>query len=186
MIVVTGGSRSGKSSYAERLANDLGSSILYIATAAVTDEEMEERIKKHRERRPETWETYEGYRQLDEVFRNAEGKYDGILLDCVTTMVTNLMFDELGEAAYEDLHCHSVDFKMIEEKIIREFEHLSETIKKQKTEVILVTNELGMGIVPETLLGRVFRDIAGRVNQIIARHADSVYLVVSGIDLKIK
>jgi adenosylcobinamide kinase/adenosylcobinamide-phosphate guanylyltransferase len=182
-ILVTGGARSGKSSYAEKLARELGGNILYIATSIPFDEEMKSRVKKHREARPSEWDTYEGYRGLGQVISEKGGHYNGILLDCITVMVTNLLLEYSGidydNACYED-------FAEAEKSIKEEVEKLLEGVRKSKATVIMVTNEVGSGIVPENLLGRVFRDIAGRMNQYIAERCDEVFITVCGLPLKLK
>lgn len=182
-ILITGGARSGKSSYAEKLARELGGSILYIATSIPFDDEMKSRVKKHRESRPEEWDTYEGYRGLGSVIAGKGGGYKGVLLDCITVMVTNLLLEYPGidydNACYED-------FTKAEEEIKKEVQELLAGISRSEATVIMVTNELGSGIVPENLLGRVFRDIAGRVNQYVAEYCDEVFITVCGLPLKLK
>lgn len=179
-ILVTGGARSGKSNYAETLAKELGEKVLYIATSIPFDDEMRLRVEKHRERRPGNWITYEDYRNLWTVpFHD----FDGVLLDCITVMITNLMFDipEMRSENYEN-----VDFNTVEAGIMKEIKALIEAVKSSGKTVILVSNEIGFGIVPETKLGREFRDIAGRVNQYIASQCEEVYLTVCGIPMRIK
>lgn len=182
-ILITGGARSGKSSYAEKLARELEGNVLYIATSIPFDEEMKNRVKKHRESRPSEWNTYEGFRGLGRVISEKGGQYKGILLDCVTVMVTNLLLEYPGidyeNASYED-------FEVVERAINEEIEELLKGVSQADATVIMVTNELGSGIVPENLLGRVFRDIAGRVNQHIAEHCDEVFITVCGLPLKLK
>ena len=183
MILITGGARSGKSSYAENLAKELGEKVLYIATAVPFDDEMKDRIFKHRESRPANWYTYEGYRNLKQVFENDTMSFEVILLDCITVMVTNLMFDLMGEDV-EALTAE--DVSRIEKEVMKEVsDFVISTYENSKT-VIFVTNELGSGLVPEYKLGRIFRDIAGRVNQYIAGRADEVFMTVCGIPMKIK
>ncbi len=182
-ILITGGARSGKSTYAEKLARELGGDVLYIATSIPFDEEMKSRVKKHRESRPSEWDTYEGYRGLGRVISESGGQYKGILLDCVTVMVTNLLL-EYPDINYDNARYE--DFAEAERAINEEVEELLKGIADTAATVIMVTNELGSGIVPENLLGRVFRDIAGRVNQHIAAHCDEVFLTVCGLPLKLK
>ena len=179
IILVTGGSRGGKSSYAESLyeGND---EVLYIATAIAVDPEMENRINLHRVSRNQSWETVEAFKDLDQVIAKSSKK--DILLDCVTIMVTNLMFDH--EANIED--CSLEEIQDLETRIIKEFKHLIRQVREQEKNIILVTNEVGYGLVPEYKLGRIFRDMAGRVNQQIARLSDEVYLVSCGLPLKLK
>lgn len=179
LIVVTGGARSGKSTFAENLIRDQYDSVLYIATAIPYDDEMVERIKKHRKQRPNEWTTYEGYKDLGSVCE--ECSLDAILLDCITIMTTNLMFDYMGDKDIADC-----DTQLLEESIEIQINQLIEGARKYSGSTVLVTNEVGSGLVPESKLSRIFRDIAGRVNQRIASKADEVYLVVSGIPIKIK
>lgn len=183
IILVTGGARSGKSSYAESILKKVEGEILYIATSIPFDDEMKERVKKHRQRRPANWHTYEGYKNLIKVFQEKDINYGGILLDCVTIMVTNLMFDE-GAEDIEKLSEEALN--EVEAKILFEMGQFLDGAEKTNAEVVMVTNEVGDGIVPENRLARIFRDIAGRVNQYIASRCDEVYLVVCGIPVKIK
>lgn len=182
-ILITGGARSGKSSYAEKLARELGGDVLYIATSIPFDEEMKSRVKKHRESRPVEWDTYEGYRGLGRVIAEEGSRYKGILLDCVTVMVTNLLLEYPG-IDYDNVRYE--DFIAAEEAIKAEVDELLRGISETEATVLMVTNELGSGIVPENLLGRVFRDIAGRVNQQLAGCCDEVFLTVCGLPLKLK
>lgn len=183
IILVTGGARSGKSTYAESLAKSCGGDVMYIATSIPFDDEMKDRVRKHRERRPASWGTFEGYKNLREVW-NIEGfSYKAILLDCITIMVTNLMFDFGGDNV-ESLSCEELN--NIEKKILQEVTDFIDEAEKKPETVIMVTNEVGFGIVPENKLARIYRDIAGRVNQYIASRAEEVALVVCGIPVKIK
>lgn len=182
-ILVTGGARSGKSTYAEKLAKELGGRTLYMATSIPFDDEMKSRVKKHRESRPTEWDTHEGYRGLGQVIAVKGSSYDCILLDCITVMVTNLLLEYPGidydKACYED-------YEEAEQEIRKEVEELLSGIEQSEATVIMVTNELGSGIVPENLLGRVFRDIAGRVNQQVADRCDEVYVTICGLPLRLK
>lgn len=175
--LVTGGARSGKSSFAESLYNNK-KDVVYIATSKVSDKEMKERIDLHKKTRPEIWRTYEGNYNLN----NAIGKEENYLLDCVTVLVSNIMFDISKDLEYIDYELQ----KTIEDKVIIELESLINEIKTNNFNLILVTNEVGDSIVPEHHISRVFRDIQGRVNQRIASIAEEVYLVCCGIPVKIK
>ncbi|MBU3113471.1 bifunctional adenosylcobinamide kinase/adenosylcobinamide-phosphate guanylyltransferase [Clostridium lacusfryxellense] len=183
IVLITGGARSGKSTYAEKLATEAKGRVLYIATSIPFDDEMKDRVKKHKERRPDTWKTFEGYKDLKQVFYNHEIQFDAILLDCITIMVTNLMFENSFEN-FDDLGDKEID--KMEEGILQEISDFLGEAEKSSKEIIIVTNELGSGIVPENKMARVFRDIAGRVNQYIASRAQEVYMVVCGIQIKIK
>lgn len=179
--LVTGGARSGKSRFAQAEATRLGGRIGYIATAQAFDEEMRARIQKHRQDRPATWRTFEGHRDLAEfLFRNPE--IDTWLLDCVTLWITGLMFDLGGEW----MQPASERVEQAEKLVAAQVQALLQAAEKREKHLILVTNEVGMGLVPESAFGRIFRDIAGRANQRIAARADAVYFMVSGIPLQIK
>lgn len=183
IILVTGGARSGKSGYSESLAKNLGENILYIATAIPFDGEMKNRIAKHQKTRPKSWETYEGYEDLYKKILTCGEKYDGILLDCITVMITNIMF---GHKNFDENNISLDIMDEIELHIKKQLSALMEVVKDVNVPLIMVTNEVGSGIVPESKIGRVFRDLAGRINQFIAQQADSVYLLVSGIPVKVK
>jgi len=183
IVLITGGARSGKSSYAEKLAKEAKGEVLYIATSIPFDDEMKDRVKKHKERRPDNWSTYEGYKDLKQIFYNEELHFDTILLDCITIMVTNLMLDQAGDN-FDDLNNQDID--KMEDKILQEVEEFIDEAEKSLKTIIIVTNEIGCGIVPEYKMSRVFRDIEGRVNQYIASRSQEVHMVVCGIPIKIK
>jgi adenosylcobinamide kinase/adenosylcobinamide-phosphate guanylyltransferase len=180
MQLITGGARSGKSRHAEQLVS-ASPRVLYIATSKIFDEEMAGRIQHHRDSRPAHWRTVERHRDLHEVIGAANDPQEAILLECITTLITNLLYDAAGEIPEEEW-----DFDALEQHIDRQIEGLLAACKACPSPVYLVTNEVGMGIVPENRLARHFRDIAGRVNQRLAAEAQSVWLVVSGIGVKIK
>lgn len=177
MITVTGGARSGKSTLAEQLAAQSGGDVLYIATARAFDDEMKDRIAHHRASRPKEWRTYEGcYHIADEI----SGHGGTVLIDCMTIFVTNRMMD----------FCEDWDSAPLEQAAALE-EELHAEVDAWRAAVdegtlIVVTNELGMGLVPAYRFGRIFRDIAGRLNQHLARVSDEVYFTVSGIPMKLK
>ncbi|CFR04659.1 adenosylcobinamide kinase/adenosylcobinamide-phosphate guanylyltransferase [Yersinia frederiksenii] len=181
MILITGGARSGKSSLAERLAAQAGERVFYIATSVVTDAEMAERVALHRASRPAHWRTWEGYRHLGAVLDKQVEPGEVVMLECITTLITNLLFELAGDTPPEQM-----DFASLEVEIGRQITDLLAACARSRAPVYLVTNELGMGIVPDNHLARHFRDIAGRVNQRLAAAADEVFLVVSGIEVKIK
>ena len=180
MILVTGGARSGKSRHAEALIA-YSPQVLYIATSQIFDEEMAARIQHHRDGRPPHWRTAECWRHLDALITPDNAPEEAILLECVTTMVTNLLFAMGGDTDPDNW-----DYAAMEQAIEDEIRALIDACQRCPAQVVLVTNEVGMGIVPENRLARHFRDIAGRVNQRLAAAADEVWLVVSGIGVKIK
>ncbi|APM38114.1 bifunctional adenosylcobinamide kinase/adenosylcobinamide-phosphate guanylyltransferase [Clostridium kluyveri] len=182
LILITGGARSGKSSYAEKLAKELKGDILYVATSIPFDEEMKLRIKKHVERRPESWETLEAYKDFhSKLIPMLNGK-SGVLLDCITNLVSNLLLEKC-EDTEKTTTARALE---IEKYIKAEVSEIINISKEASMPFIMVTNEVGMALVPEYPLGRIFRDLAGSVNQMIAKEAEEVYFCISGIPLKIK
>lgn len=175
IIVVTGGSRSGKSAYAQKIAESLSPPRTYIATAPVTDEEMEARIRKHRKAREASrWTTVEESVDLGGAI-GAAGRSGVILVDCLTLWIGNLLYrEEKGGGVLTE---ETIDEKCRE--VLRASAGLCST-------VIFVTNEVGMGIVPDNVLSRRFRDFAGRCNQIMAAGADTVIFMVSGQPMQLK
>ena len=179
MVLVTGGAKSGKSSFAEKFAAKY-ENVLYIATAMPFDVEMETKIKNHQIRRPKTWETLECFLEVPKALTELPKEYDCILLDCITLWITNLLFHFGGNDPQK------IQYELVEEKIFKEVNKLAAYCGQSQIPMVMVTNELGYGLVPEHKLNRHFRDIAGRTNQILAEHAKEVYLVVSGIPMRIK
>ncbi|OPX43767.1 bifunctional adenosylcobalamin biosynthesis protein CobU [Ruminiclostridium hungatei] len=182
LIFITGGARSGKSTFAEQKAGELGDKVLYVATARRIDREMEQRIARHILRRPAGWETFEGYKNLDIELEGIIRDKSAVLLDCITILITNLMLDE----GFDWDSFSREKAEEIEDTILHQIERLISLSKMSSVPFILVANEVGLGLVPPTAMGRDFRDIAGRMNQLIARTADEVYFCVSGIPMKIK
>lgn len=174
-ILITGGSRSGKSAYAQALAEALPGPRAYVATCPVLDAEMAERIRRHREaRKAARWETIEETTDLARVIVEA-GDRRVLLVDCLTLWANNLLFSAEGRGE-----------TFGEDAIAGRCRELLAACAAFAGTVILVTNELGMGIVPENETARRFRDIAGRMNQILAAAADRVTLVVAGLPLHLK
>lgn len=177
IYLITGGARSGKSTFAEALYVNK-EDVVYIATSRIYDEEMNERIKLHRSSRPKVWRTFEGNYNL----KDAIGTESNYLLDCITVLSSNIMFDITKEVEYIDYKLQSE----VEDIIIKEISNLIDEVNFRGYNLVLVTNEVGDSIVPEHHISRVFRDIQGRVNQKVARLCDQVYLVCCGIPVKIK
>ncbi len=182
IILVTGGARSGKSTFAEGLVAQYGHNIAYIATALAFDTGMQDRIEKHRAQRPSHWETIEAFENLGGVFLGRKDQHQGYLLDCITLMVTNLMFKDMPD--FDTLLPEKLE--EMEAMIYQQVADMVKGIRESGAKVVLVTNEVGLGIVPENPIARLYRDIAGRVNQQLGHQADAVYLVVCGQALKIK
>ncbi|MEW8973241.1 MAG: bifunctional adenosylcobinamide kinase/adenosylcobinamide-phosphate guanylyltransferase [Tissierellaceae bacterium] len=177
ITLVTGGARSGKSTFAENLYKDT-EDVVYIATSKIWDEEMKERVELHRKSRPLVWRTYEDNYNLDKAI-GCERYY---LLDCITVMTSNIMFDMTKDREYIDYELQG----KIEDTILKELKNLIKEIQLRDYDLVLVTNEVGYSIVPNNHISRVFRDIQGRINQRVAVLSDEVYLVCCGIPVKIK
>lgn len=169
IVLVTGGCRSGKSSFALDYAVRHFSKRTYLATCEPLDEEMSERIRRHKETRGPEWRTIEEPLYVAEAVSKESAGTDVILLDCLTMWVSNMVVRNLQP-----------------EEVFDAVEKLVAEIQNANCSQILVTNEVGAGIVPDNTLARLFRDIAGAVNQKIAVHSDEVYLMVAGIPVRIK
>lgn len=182
IILVTGGARSGKSTFAESLCKERNNSTAYIATSVAFDDEMKERVRKHKEIRPKEWKTYEIYKDIYTIIKEIGQNYDTVILDCVTLLVNNLMFvdgidiDKATEQEINELEAYIKDQvgKLIEE------------VRKTDLYFVMVTNEIGLGVVPGYKLGRVYCDFVGRINQMLGKLSDEVYFTVCGIPTKIK
>ncbi len=179
---ITGGARSGKSTFAEKLLKGRDN-VIYLATSEASDDEMKERIAKHKSMRNPAWNTVEAYKYLDIVLKKATKDRKYVLIDCITLMVSNLMILE-NDIDWDAVDTGTVD--NIEKNVHAEINKLLKFAAGFSGETIIVSNELGMGVVPPAPLGRYYRDIAGRMNQIVAESADAVYFIVSGIPMKIK
>lgn len=178
---ITGGARSGKSSFAEKLIEESPGTTAYIATAVPFDDGMRDRIAQHRSRRPSEWATIEQYKNYRDLPDNPDFQQaDNILFDCVTVMITNNMMD----AGLDYDSCSMEQIHALEDSIRAEVEDLISVLSEKNA--VIVSNELGSGLVPAYRMGNYFRDIAGRMNQEIAAAADEVYLTVSGIPVQIK
>lgn len=176
MTLILGGARSGKSDYAQRLAAESGRPVLYVATATAGDEEMAERIARHRAARPPDWRTLEAPVNIGQALEGAVAGGEVVLMDCLTLLVSNLMMDE-GEEATED---------RLEARVVGELEAVLKVCTERGTDLIIVSNEVGMGLVPPYPMGRVYRDVLGRANQWLAARADRVVLMVAGIPVELK
>jgi adenosylcobinamide kinase/adenosylcobinamide-phosphate guanylyltransferase len=172
LILVTGGSRSGKSRFAQALAQQRSGPRLYVATAEALDAEMKARIESHRRSRPPGWAVVEEPIRVPEAVRGALGSARTVLLDCVTLWISNLI---VGDETFEESRAEESAQALV-----------AASRGAPGAALIVVTNEVGSGVVPDNALARRFRDCAGRANEVIARGADEVYLLVSGIPIKIK
>lgn len=176
LILVTGGARSGKSSFAEQYVARYGRKIAYIATSQVLDEEMKFRVSLHRDRRPADWDTYEAPFDAHEAVKEAAAGHDMILFDCLTVYISNLL------CSLEDVEDSARNYELVKNSCAE----LVSAVQDCDATLVVVTNEVGDGIVPMNRLAREFRDLAGLANQLLARQAEEVFLVTAGIPVNIK
>jgi adenosylcobinamide kinase/adenosylcobinamide-phosphate guanylyltransferase len=166
LIFILGGARAGKSSFALKLAKKSGKRVTFIATATPMDLEMKKRIKAHKNTRPKSWKVIEITNNLDKKINQEKNKV--ILVDCLTIYVYHLMKN------------------LNRDKILSHIKKIIKAIKKSKSKTIVVSNEVGSGIVPNNKLSREYRDVLGRANQMFALAADEFYLMFAGIPINIK
>jgi adenosylcobinamide kinase / adenosylcobinamide-phosphate guanylyltransferase len=188
LIFILGGVRSGKSSYAEKIAREQGGDdVLYVATAEVKDDEMQDRAEKHRTSRPSTWRTLEAPYKVGERIKENVADSKIILVDCITMLVANHLLGAAGpkDDPFGDPSADPFN-PAIEAAIIEEAKALAACAHDGDADMLVVSNEVGMGVVPAYDLGRAYRDMLGRANQELARHADQVYLLVAGLPMKVK
>jgi adenosylcobinamide kinase/adenosylcobinamide-phosphate guanylyltransferase len=178
LIFILGGARSGKSQFAENWARTHGRDVLYVATAQAHDDDMQSRIAHHRTQRPSTWHTLEAPNQTGQAIAQhlQTTTYDTILLDCITFLTANILLN-LDEDSTQD---------RVNEAILSEINSLLTTIDQSSSTWLIVSNEVGLGVVPPTILGRHYRDALGRANQHIAQAADQVIFMVAGLPWTLK
>jgi len=168
LVLVGGGARSGKSRFALARGAALGARRLFVATAEPSDDEMRDRIARHRAERGAGFETREEPRALPEALA-ADSGHDVVVVDCLTIWISNLL---VGGATEGDLDARVTD--------------LLDALARRRAPVVMVSNEVGMGLVPETPLGRVFRDVVGRAHQRVAAAADEIYLAAMGVVVRLR
>lgn len=190
IYLILGGARSGKSSYGEKLASSIPGRVAYLATAKITDREMEKRIAAHRKRRPEEWTTFElekdslEKKDIKKVIQNIEEQgHSIVLIDCMTNMLFRLL------DGYELDRLETISNKLeieIEKKVLEFFGSFMDMLKSTGLNVVMISNEIGMGVVPAFPLGRIFRDLMGMINKDIAAGSDEVYLFTAGLKQRLK
>jgi len=154
--------------------------VLFVATAVAGDEEMKQRIEEHQRERPADWGTLEATTHVGSHIRQKMGGARVVVVDCITLMVNNI-FSQSSDQSSEQ-----IDAPLIEEKLIGEINELVECINQVDASFIIVTNEVGLGLVPANRVGRLYRDLLGKANQILAERADEIYLMVAGLPMLIK
>jgi len=175
LILILGGARSGKSAYAERLARERGGDVLFVATATAGDDDMARRIAAHRAARPAAWQTLEAPEGVAARVAAETDMAPTIILDCLTLLTSNLLLAH--EAGGEEVVARALD---------AEIDALLSLIASDGATWIVVSNEVGMGLVPPYPLGRIYRDLLGRINARVAAQADRAYLLVAGLPLDLK
>lgn len=172
-IFILGGARNGKSCFARRLAEKSGKKVLFVATAKALDDEMRVRIEEHKKNRPKDWRTLELTSGVGREVRRQIEDAGIVIIDCLTLLISNLLTAKTDHAKAENV-------------IMREINALIDCINKVAADFIIISNEVGMGLVPENKLARSYRDFLGKANQLIAEQADEVFVLMAGIPVEIK
>ena len=177
--LIIGGARSGKSHFAQELALKSGRPVLFVATATAGDEEMRQRIQEHQKARPVSWITLEATTHIGSQISQKIGKAQTVIVDCITLLINNIFLQ------YSE-HTRQPDAPLIEKGVMAEIGELVDCIDQANASFIIVTNEVGLGLVPADRMSRLYRDLLGRANQVLAQRADEIYLMVAGMPLLIK
>ncbi len=175
-ILILGGARSGKSHFAQELALKSDQPVLFVATATAGDEEMHQRIEQHKKNRPATWKTLEVTTHLGNQILPNLGGVQSVVVDCITLLVNNI-FQQYREDA---------DASLFDKAVVTEINELIHCIDRANVNFIIVSNEVGLGLVPADRISRLYRDLLGKANQMLAKRVDEVYLMVVGLPLVIK
>ena len=186
IFLVLGGARSGKSDFAEKLMyHSRGKRKGYIATSQILDDEMRYRVILHRQRRPSDWHTFEVMHEAGAEMDRILEEADAILFDCITMYVNNILMDHMKGITVETLGVS--DLTTLQSSLEKDLDRMFDKIAKASDkEIIFVSDELGMGIVPANAMSRVYRDLVGLANQYVAKRADKVYLSIAGITMELK
>lgn len=182
-MLILGGARSGKSAIAERMARDMGGRIAFLATAEARDEEMRRRIEAHRSARPPGWRTVEEPLELAGTLRRCAGESDVILVDCLTLWLSNHLCRLAAPEGCEDWR---PEVERLALELEGQLSDLLEVVRSEAVTVLVVSNEVGLGLVPATPLGRAYRDLLGTFNRRLAAEAQEVLLMVAGLPIDVK
>ncbi len=186
MVLVLGGARSGKSEFAETLMDRTDQARKgYIATSQILDEEMRYRVILHQKRRPASWRTFEVLHEAGPMMETILAESDAVLFDCITMYVNNLLMDHIDHRRVETLGV--TDLEHLQQVLLSDLDAIFSAVSSvDGKEIIFVSDELGMGIVPGNAMSRVYRDLVGLANQYVAARAEAVYLSVAGITIDLK
>jgi adenosylcobinamide kinase / adenosylcobinamide-phosphate guanylyltransferase len=180
IILLLGGARSGKSRFAQEYAHRYGENVLFVATATAGDEDMQRRIEKHKKDRPTDWRTLEVVTSIGSQIEANAGDVCLVVVDCITMLINNIF------SRYDEKQFGSIDDSALEKEVVAEIERLQVCMKKLNASFLIVSNEVGLGLVPDNRMGRLYRDFLGRANQMLAQQSDEVYMLVAGIPLRVK
>jgi len=190
IYLILGGTRSGKSSFGEELAASIPGKVAYLATAKITDTEMEKRVNSHRRRRPADWITFEiekadtDRKEINSIISSMESNgIKTVIVDCIT----NLLFRLIDSYKLDDMEI--IENKLeekIEEEVLDFFGYFLQKISKTDMNIVIISNEIGLGVVPAFPLGRIFRDLMGMINKDIAAGSDEVYFFIAGLKQRLK
>jgi adenosylcobinamide kinase/adenosylcobinamide-phosphate guanylyltransferase len=178
-VLLTGGARSGKSRLAQELGLKANGKVLFVATAEAGDDEMQARIEAHKKNRPANWKTLEARANLGNEIEKNIGDAQTVIIDCITLLTNNIFMDYVSAKG-------KFSESKVEGSLNAEIEGILACVSRFKAKFLIVTNEVGMGIVPEHPMSRLYRDLLGKVNQKLAKNADEVYLFVAGIPVRVK
>ena len=180
VILLLGGARSGKSHFAQEYARRNGGKVLFVATATAGDQDMRSRIAEHKNGRPSNWRTLEATTDIGtQIVANA-GDEELIIIDCITMLVNNIF------SRHDEKQFDTISDVVLEKEVVAEIEQLQRCLKKVNASFLIISNEVGLGLVPDNRMGRLYRDILGRANQMLAQISDEVYLLAAGIPLRVK
>jgi adenosylcobinamide kinase / adenosylcobinamide-phosphate guanylyltransferase len=185
ITLVTGGARSGKSAWADQRARESGRQVLYVATATAGDDEMAARIAAHQAQRPSHWRTIEEPEHLLHAIQANATPGDAVVVDCLTLWVSNVLLRAIGPERDADM-LPLTAWTAIEASVANEAQALLADARDRELTLILVSNEVGMGVVPGTSLGRHYRDILGRINQLVGSTADALILMIAGLAVDLR
>ena len=175
LTLITGGARSGKSRLAQETAKKVGGPVLFVATAEAGDEEMKRRIEAHRRNRPTGWTTLEVMTDIGREISANTGRAQTVIIDCITLLVNNVFQQHEG-----------ADPATLEKEVEAEINGLIKCMERSSARFIIVTNEVGLGIVPADEISRLYRDLLGKANQMLAERADEVIMMVAGVPMTVK
>jgi len=180
-VFISGGARSGKSRFAQEMAAGTGKKVLFVATAEALDADMQARITNHQNQRPQSWQTLEAATDVAGFIEGCICDYEIVLLDCLTLLVANILSGSDREFSEKEF-----DANEAESRVLAEVQAIIDLMGKSGALFIIVSNEVGLGIVPENRPARIYRDLLGKANQLVASHANEVYFMISGIPMKVK